>query len=68
MSLFKDLLESGLAVSIIVIGVIALVTIIPLLIGLVCYWLLSIAFPEFIIFGWHWWRFLALGIIVEVFM
>ena len=34
--------------------------------GMVCYFLLSIVFPEYIVFGWHWWRFIALGILILI--
>jgi len=61
----KLLLESidCVAGMLVILVIIAFFTVIPLLIGMVSYWLLSIAFPEFITFGWHWIRFLALGLI-----
>jgi len=44
--------------------VVAFFTIIALGIGCIAYLLLSIIFPEYIVFGWYWWRFLALGILL----
>ena len=43
--------------------VFALFTILAMLFGMIGYGLLSVAFPEHITFGWHWIRFLALGIL-----
>lgn len=50
------------------VGIIGLIIILVLAVlalawigGCIAYWLLSIAFPEYISFDWHHWRFVALG-------
>ena len=32
--------------------------------GCIGYYLFSVAFPMYFEFGWHWWRFLALGFLM----
>jgi len=32
--------------------------------GMFGYFLLSIAFPQYIVFGWYWIRFIALGVLL----
>jgi len=63
MKLLFSMLEDATSAIIILLILVAFFSIIPFLIGLVSYWLLSIAFPEYISFGWYWFRFIALGFI-----
>ena len=62
MKLLRECVDAFEGIMVIII-IVAFFTIIPLIIGLISYWLLAIAFPEFISFGWYWWRFFALGLI-----
>jgi len=55
--------ESSIGLLLIVLAIIAIVV----FFGLVSYFLLCIAFPEYLTFGWYWYRFLSLGIIEIVF-
>jgi len=52
---------SGLAV-VVIFGLITIA--LAAIAGLIGYFLLSIAFPQYIVFGWYWIRFIALGVLL----
>lgn len=65
MKLISDICEGVKGIGLIII-IVAFSTIIPLGVGCITYFLLSVAFPEYIIFGWYWWRFFASGLLLLI--
>jgi len=71
MKLIKTVFEGvddGVGLLIAGLITVAILLVIGIVIGMIEYWLLGIAFPEYVTFGWHWWRFLALGLLSIVFV
>ena len=65
--IYDTLNEDVIAGMIIFPIMIGIVLLLALICGMVTYFLIGIAFPEYISFGWHWWRFIALGFFVLIF-
>jgi len=62
----KDILNSGYPVSLVIVAIILIILGLAIVMGIIGYYLLSIAFPEYIEFGWYWIRFLALGFLMMI--
>jgi len=61
--LFENLEDAG-SIIVVLLILAGIILALALLNGIIGYFLLSVAFPEYITFGWYWWRFLALGLII----
>jgi len=59
----KGAIEGIGSIFIIMFLMIVFVLVLALIFGMIGYFLLGVAFPEYFTFGWYWWRFLALGLL-----
>ena len=41
-----------------------MVIVLAIVFGMIGYFLISVAFPQYISFGWYWWKFIALGLLM----